>query len=187
LKVLDLPLAKIMTLDERMNRFRLGSRELFNHFFHVPAATDEASALPAGTSSAYNDEACDMEARFSDVEAVLFEKLVIEPAQLNQVEYKDPHPQIVVKLNSKQCPVMLNREVSSGYWDFPIREVTDDARLLFIRFFDFDVLSYRDNRYVWVQVDDWPSRPETAGKHALVETQYVHFVVASSTSQPTTT
>jgi hypothetical protein len=176
-----------MTLDENMNRFRLASRELFNHFFHVPAATGEASALPAGTSSACNDEAWDMKERFSDVEAVLFEKLVIEPAQLKQVEYGNLHPEIAFKLNSEFCPVMLNRDVSSGYWDFPIREVTDEARLLFIRFFDFDVLSYRDNRYVWVQVDDWPSRPETAGKHALVETQYVHFVVAPLTSQPTTT
>src|ERR1700719_579447 len=92
--VSDFPLDNVMTLDERMNRFRLASRELFNHFFHIPAATGAASALPPGTSSAYNDEAWNAEERFSEVEAVLFEKLVIEPAQLTQVEYRDLHPQI---------------------------------------------------------------------------------------------
>jgi hypothetical protein len=96
-----------MTLDENMNRFRLASRELFNHFFHVPAATGEASALPAGTSSACNDEAWDMKERFSDVEAVLFEKLVIEPAQLKQVEYGNLHPEIAFKLTASSVPSCL--------------------------------------------------------------------------------
>jgi hypothetical protein len=80
---------------------------------------------------------------------------------------------------------MLNREVNSGYWDFPIREVTRDARLLFFRFFDWDVLAYRDNRYVLVQIDSWPSHPEAVGKQALVEARYVHFVHTASRCEGT--
>jgi hypothetical protein len=78
---------------------------------------------------------------------------------------------------------MLNRELKSGYWDFPIRQVTSDARLLFLRFFDWNVLAYRDNRYVRVQVAEWFSQPEAIGKQTLIESQYVHFVIANRFSE----
>jgi hypothetical protein len=70
---------------------------------------------------------------------------------------------------------MLNREFSSGYWDYPLKEVTEEARLIFIRFFDWDQLAYRDNRYVLVQVQSWSAHPETVGKQGLIESQYVLF------------
>ena len=122
--------------------------------------------------------------RFSHVEEVLFEKLVCEPARLTHAPYGSLQSEILVELNSDVCPIMLNREVNLGYWDFPIREVTRDARLLFFRFFDW-VLAYRDNRYVLVQIDSWPSHPEAVGKQALVEAQYVHFVHAASRCEGT--
>jgi hypothetical protein len=175
----------MMTLDEMMNRFRLASRELFNQFFHVPKATSEASGPPPDASSAEGAEAWDMETRFSHVEEMLFEKMVCEPGQLSHVEYGKLHKEIVVELSSPFCPIMLNRELNSGYWDFPIREVTDDAYLLFLKFFDWDMLGYRDNRYVLVQVGEWPSHPEAVGKQALIESQYVHFVRATSIASPT--
>lgn len=173
-----------MTLNDMMNRFRLASRELFNHFFHVSGATGRGA--PPDAPAADGGEAWDLEMRFSHVEQVLFEKLVCEPARLTHAPYGGLQPEILVQLNSDFCPIMLNREVNSGYWDFPIREVTRDARLLFFRFFDWDVLAYRDNRYVLVRVDDWPSHPETAGKQALIETQYLHFVHAASRREKTT-
>ena len=173
-----------MTLNERMNCFRLASRELFNHFFHVPHATSEASAgPPLNQPSDDADDAWDTEVSFSYVEEVLFEKMVCEPCKLTHVGHGKLQQEIVVKLNSAFCPIMLNREIDSGYWDFPIREVTTEARLLFVTFFDWDALAYRDNRYVLVRVDDWPSHPETVGKRALVESQYVHFIRASVSPQ----
>ena len=174
-----------MAPNEMMNRFRLASRELFNHFFHVSGATGQSSRAPLDSPAADGGEAWDLEVRFSHVEEVLFEKLVCEPARLTHAPYGSLQSEILVELNSDVCPIMLNREVNSGYWDFPIREVTRDARLLFFRFFDWDVLAYRDNRYVLVQIDSWPSHPEAVGKQALVEAQYVHFVHAASRCEGT--
>ena len=170
-----------MTLNEMMNMFRLASRELFNHFFHVSNVTDEFG-VPI---KPYSNGARDVEERFSHVQEVLFENLVCEPAKLTHLAYGTLQPEILVELRSDFCSIMLNREINSGYWDFPLREVTRDARLHFITFFDWDNLDYRDNRYVRVQVADWPSHPEAVGKDALIESQYVHFVLAASAVRQT--
>jgi hypothetical protein len=74
------------------------------------------------------------------------------------------------------APIMLNRETSSGYWDHPVTEVTRQAELCFLAFFDWDQLGYKDNRYVRIRVNRWPSHPEVVGKDALIDTQYVRFV-----------
>lgn len=156
-------MSKIINIDEMMNQFRLASREVFNHFFLV--------------SDPYNNDGWSLEERFSAVQAVLFKKLVTEPASLSDKEYGHLQPDILVELRgSESAPIMINREVDSGSWDYPIKEVTKDVRLLFISFFDWDQLDYRDNRYVRVQIDHWPSYPETIGKHALIESQYVRFI-----------
>jgi hypothetical protein len=156
-------MSKIINIDEMMNQFRLASREVFNHFFRV--------------SDPYNNDGWSLEERFSAVQAVLFKKLVTEPASLSDKEYGYLQPDILAELRgSESAPIMINREVDSGSWDYPIKEVTKDVRFLFISFFDWDQLDYRDNRYVRVQIDHWPSHPETVGKHALIESQYVRFI-----------
>ena len=155
-----------MNLDEMMNRFRLASREVFNHYFRVPDPYDNNGWL--------------FEERFSEVQVVLFQKLVAEAASLSCVRYGCLQPEILVELRAEQTPIMINREIDSGYWDNPIKEITKDARLLFISFFDWDQLDYRDNRYVRLQIDSWPLHPETAGSHALIESHYVSFAKATS-------
>lgn len=134
-----------MALNEMMNRFRLTSHELFNHFFYISGATGQSSGAPPDAPAADGGVAWDLDVRFSHVEEVLFEKLVHEPARLTDAPYGSLQSEILVELNSDFCPIMLNREVNSGYWDSPIREVTRDARLLFFRLFDWDVLAYHDN------------------------------------------
>lgn len=71
------------------------------------------------------------------------------------------------------APVMLSCDVDSGNWDYPVRVVTRKVRLEFVHFFDWDQLACRDNRYVCVRVEEWPSQENAVGKYALVETQYV--------------
>jgi hypothetical protein len=152
-----------MELNELMNRFRIASREVFNHFFRVP--------------DPYNNDGWLLEERFSEVQAVLFQKLVLEPSGLSEPSYGAPQPCIrVVLRHSEFAPIMINRGIDTGYWDFPLREVTKDAHLTFIQFFDWDQLAYRDNQYVRVQIESWPSHPEVVGRHALVESQYVSFI-----------
>lgn len=151
-------------LNELMNQFRLASRELFNHFFRV------SDPYSSGQHAWLQEE------RFSEVQAVLFQQLVAEPISLSIVEYGTTQPNVLVELRyDGAVPIMLNREIDSGYWDHPVKEVGTDARLLFVCFFDWDQLDYRDNRYIRVQVDRWPTHPDIAGKHGLIESQYVRF------------
>jgi len=151
-----------MSLDALLNRFRVASRELFNGYFRV--------------DDPYNDsEAWRLEERHGEIEQVLFEKMVLEPAGLPQAVYGFVNPSIRVLLRSDFAPIMFNREIESGYWDHPLKEVTNDATLLFVSFFDWDDLDYRDNRYVRVILDGWAAHPEMRGKHALLETQYARF------------
>ena len=61
-----------------------------------------------------------------------------EPAKLTHVGYGHLQPEILVELSSDFCSIMLNRELNSGYWDFPLWEITRDARLLSITFYDWE-------------------------------------------------
>jgi hypothetical protein len=47
--------------------------------------------------------------------------------------------------------------------------------MLFVSYFDWDQLGYRDNKYVQVEIESWPMHPETGGKRALIESHYVTF------------
>jgi hypothetical protein len=155
-----------VSINTLMSRFRLATRELFNNYFRV--------------EDPYNNDGWLMEERFSAVQAILFQKLVTEPASLQSITYGNVQPGILVELKQgiQAAPGMLNREINSGYWDHPVTEVTRDSRLLFLSFFDWDQLDYRDNRYVRVQIADWSRFPETVGKHALIETRHVIFAKA---------
>lgn len=152
-----------MELDALLSRFRVASRELFNQFFRVdtPYAKEDAWVL---------------EERYGEVESLLFEKLVLEPAQLPIIRYGTLHPNIRVELRHGEfAPIMLNREIDSGYWDYPLKEVSREAELAFISFFDWDQLDYRDHRYVRVLVTEWAAQPKAVGKHAFIESHYVRF------------
>ena len=144
-----------------MTRFRLAGRELFNNYFRTGGRDDAAwQALE----------------RFSTLEEHLFTALVAHPAGLPDSVYGFPHPSIFVSLNhGSEAPWLLNRDLDSGYWDHPQAMVTSDAELQFARFFDWDVLDLIDYQYVRVVVKAWPSHPELAGKHALIESRLVEF------------
>lgn len=153
----------VMDINAMMNSFRIAGRELFNNYFRLDAPWDRAN------------EAWTIEERFRTIEKVLFQKLVTEPAGLVGVSYGALQPGITVELRSDFAPAMVNRQIDSGYWDHPITEITREARLLFIRLFDWDQLDYRDNQYVRVKIDEWHAHPEVAGKHALLECRHIKF------------
>jgi hypothetical protein len=152
-----------MELDSLPNRPRIARRELFNQYFRVDDPYNNENAWP-------------LEERYRDVQSLLFEKLVLEPADLPIISYGFVQPSIRVEPTSSACPVMLNREIASGYWDSPPRKVAREAKLVFVSIFDWDRLGYRDHRYVRVRVTEWPSHPEVIGKHAFIETHYVRFI-----------
>jgi hypothetical protein len=150
-----------LNLDESLNQFRLASRELFNHYFRVSTPYD-------------NTETAHLQAeRFARVQDALFEAFV---GHYPTVPYGEVQTHIEVKLQTQRAPAMLNREVDSGYWDHPLTELSGDARMVFISFFDWDQLSYRDNQYVRARIVDYSSRPDVIGRDVLIESQYVTFV-----------
>lgn len=154
-------------IDELLNRFRLASREIFNSYFKAAAS---------GGNDIWN-----WEARFSKVEASLFNELVLDPCGLPVTVYGTSQPQILVQLRANvPIPVMVNRDISSGYWDFPINELPFGVRLHFLAFFDWDQTGTRDNQYVRAEIEQWPSRDELAGKHVLIEARYVKFVLRNT-------
>ena len=154
-------------LDERMQRFRIASRELYNNFFAVP--------------DPWRNDGWIMAERFADVEQVLFRRLVFEPTPegLSQgCAHFDVELAIQVVLTTPFCPIMINRAIDSPYWDHPIKEITQEARLLYIEFFDWDELSFRNNQYVRVRIQQWDAHPGTVGSQALVEARHVRYAKA---------
>jgi hypothetical protein len=154
-----------MTIDDSISQFRLASRELFNTYFRI--------------ADPYNDDGWALAERFSRVESVLFDQLVAAQVSLALGSYGTHQPDILVILRGLDfAPIMINREVDTGYWDHPIFEITKDAQLSFVRFFDWDVLAVRDYQYVRVRIDAWSAHPEVIGKHALIEARSVVFYQA---------
>lgn len=154
-----------MNISDLIIRFRIASRELFNNFFSV--------------SDPYVNDGWVWEERFRHVEIELFRQIVAVPTSINEVEYGYFQPNISVALSDVEfAPIQINRELDSGYWDFPVTEVDSNAKLAFIKFFDWDALRCRDNQYVRVKIIAWQSHPECVGKHALIEAAYVTYEIA---------
>ncbi len=153
-------------INEQMNRFRLASRSTFNQYFYPTSYGEKGFSLAAFE-------------RFEAVEQALFNSLVIKPCQLTPVRYgTDVINEIGVCVSSSgQVPVMINREVDSGYWDHPVREITSDTKMSFIGYFDFDHTRPMDHRYARVVIVATQPDSEILGKHALIETQYIEFTV----------
>lgn len=175
-----------MNIDDLMNEFRLGSRELFNRHFRVPRPY--VNDLKWGLQDRYfrmdnphpkeEEEAWRKEDRFEKVESVLFETLVLEPAGLPITPYGCANQSIRVQLRFSDAPIMISRTSDSGPWDHPVRIVTQNATMDFVCFFDWDSLGYRDHRYVRVEVTDDQSQPPLCRQHGLIETQYVRFSIS---------
>ena len=149
--------------NEALNAFRLASRGLFNDYFRVD-------------NEPYTNGGWSLLERFGAVEDELFQQLVGPSCKGVLQPYGQPQPALLVTLLSGDfAPIMINREVNSGYWDHPVREVTNEAVLRFVSFFDWDQLAIRDCRYVEVVIDRWPKQPDLQGKHALIESQYTAY------------
>ena len=148
--------------------FRLAGRELFNRHFRIedPWKNQEAAWL--------------LVERFNDLEAVFFQKVVTDALGVG-CAYGEPQKDILVVGQSQgEISALINREVDSGYWDFPVSKVPVDAEMQFIAFFDWDSLLVRDNKYVRVQIAACLSNPALVGRHALVDAQEVSYRLRAS-------
>ncbi len=158
-----------MLINERMDRFRRASRETFNNYFRVPREGSNIMSC--------QDECWGAKERFDELERVMFEKLVKEPLSIEGPEYglAQPNIQVVSENLVTEIPIMLNRELASGYWDYPLKGVPAETVMRFVCYFDFDCIDNFDCRYVRIEVEASSKHPEIVGKEALIETQYISY------------
>jgi hypothetical protein len=65
--------------------------------------------------------------------------------------------------------IHINRELTSGYWDYPLTRVAkDDLELAFLGYFDWAVVDHRDFAYYRVRIVGSAKYPDVVGKDALV-------------------
>lgn len=151
-------------IEEALQNFRLASRDLYNHSFKRLIR--------------YNSQ---LDEYFSDIQDLLFKSLVTDPLELDYLKYGDIQADIFVRNTmSSTVPVMINREVNSGYWDYPINELSNDAVVNFVSFFDFDQARSMDCQYVLTHITSWQKHQEIVGKFALIEYQYAVFTLNKS-------
>jgi hypothetical protein len=155
-----------MNIDKLINKFRLASRELFNNYF---------------LETFLENEDWDFYELFYGMEEQLFFALVASRIGINGGTYGQPQQEILA-IPDPKCtsgiPIMLNREIDSGYWDHPTNMAIPACKFTFVSFFDWDQKSYKDNRYLKIIVKDWPENPSLIGKYALIETQYLSYIKA---------
>lgn len=150
-----------MSLSQAMFRFKTASRDLWNHCFRFEAADTQ--------------EAYQAVERFEDVESHLFQKLIVDGFSLKEHRYDGIEPFYDIKVTvSSVASIMLNREINSGYWDDPINLIHETDVLVFISFFDWKQLDFKDNAYVRARVVSH-SNPAANGRDALIESWQVDF------------
>lgn len=129
---------------------------------------------------------------FDDACCTLFGALVVEPLGLAPASHargilsasRSAAPRTLLWLRvvpnaTAGVPLMVNRDPSleSGYWDHPLQQVAaDDIDLRFVRWFDFDELTFRDFRYYLVRIDS-ARRDGVAGRAALIECDYARILL----------
>lgn len=101
--------------------------------------------------------------------------MVCTPLGLPDIALGQAQNRIKVVAQSYPLAAMVNRDIHSGYWDYPLKELGSRSTLHFISFFDWDNLEGFDNQYVRVLIQDCPGHPEVNGKHALIEVRLVKF------------
>jgi len=119
---------------------------------------------------------------FEEVARVLFERLVLcRMAEERSCDgHFEPELEGIIKDNkitivpsSQRMPVMISRDLSGGYWDYPIAYLEPgDAEIAFREYFDWDQFALIDFRYYLGVIISSPKYPEIIGHQVLIETIY---------------
>jgi hypothetical protein len=142
----------------RMAEFREAARHLWNtHLRHL----------------AEPEQDWDVRDAFNSVAVTLFRLLVLRPLGREDWEYlpdqfADRKPLPFLRVVAKSATDLhINRETTSGYWDFPVVDA-GDLELHFLQFFDWSELGHRDFAYYRVRIGGSKRYPALVGKDALV-------------------
>lgn len=161
--------------------FREVARHIWNTAFYRPDAHREGGV------------AWDRRDAFSRVITELFTAMVLDPLRVTDqrlgAEWEHaaaPLTCFEVNPSATGIPIMINRaSPRTGYWDDPVRQIgPGDARMQFVRFFDWDQLGYRDLQYVETLMVDVSAHPELVGRYALIEFSYAALQFIESPGVP---
>lgn len=160
-------------LTQKFTLYRECARNLWNRYF--------LNQMPL-------EDPWDFRDHFEDICVLLFTSFVLHPIGRCK-EKKTPsymahlEPlaflQVIPSLDSG-VPVQINREKegSHAYWDYPLKTIRPpDATLLFIDYFDFDVLGSREFEYCLVRIVESKAFPEIIGRDALINSKDVKIVL----------
>ena len=113
---------------------------------------------------------------FGELTIVLFKHLILSEFGLNHKSNEwllEPSTMFHVIPLGDTCPIMINREIQSKYWDHPITEIKkNDLKMVFLDYFDWDDLDLIDFRYYRVRIIESATYPDLVGSDALIETIY---------------
>ncbi|MCU7859106.1 MAG: hypothetical protein KZQ86_04575 [Candidatus Thiodiazotropha sp. (ex Lucinoma kastoroae)] len=124
----------------------------------------------------------ELEEEFCKIEQILFDSIVLHQVGINSAktdridDHMNSAPRVVERFRvvpkGHSMPVMINRELTSGYWDHPITELsTDEALIGFVHYFDFSGLDTpRKYEYIRGRVLKCSKYSEIVGKDILIPT-----------------
>ena len=122
----------------------------------------------------------ELEEQFCKIEQLLFSSIVLYQLKgdVAESDFLDDHMNIAPRVlerfrivpRAQSMPVMINREITSGYWDHPITELRkNEAFVGFVHYFDFCAMdTLRRYEYVRGRILDSSKYPEIVGKDLLV-------------------
>jgi len=151
-----------------MNRYRECARNIWNVYFNQQFKVDDQWTIL--------DE-------YDNICVALFSSLVLNPISRTldkkSTSYeKRPKPMMflkVIPLVDTGVPISINRSIEcSGYWDYSLTCIkTFDADMMFIDYFDFDMVGFRDFQYCRVRIVASDLYPDLIGRDALIESNNV--------------
>ena len=113
---------------------------------------------------------------FDEVKVLIFKHMVLNELLEKYDDFEwfgKPFTNFEVVPSSDICPIMINREKQSGYWDHPIEKIGQaDFKMAFISYFDWNSHDQIDFRYYRVRIIESEKYPELIDFDALIETIY---------------
>lgn len=122
----------------------------------------------------------ELERNFCDVERLLFDSVVLYQigGDVSEKDKLDNHMNVAPRVLERfrivprgiSMPVMINREMTSGYWDYPIRELhKNDAEIGFVHCVDFSGMDMPKRYEYWRgRIIEASKYSEIVGKDILV-------------------
>lgn len=117
--------------------------------------------------------------QFDEIQRILFCELVLaklgrEWPTLDVFRISVPFLRVVPSIDP--APIMIQNprpDKPTGYWDHPLNRISPgEAEMHFLRYFDWNRLDYADFRYYLVKIARFDTKPELAGRQALIDRQH---------------